>query len=114
MKKYFLFIFLIFLSYFEISKEETSPCEKIVPSTVEDCLGKETEDEKEYEWHCCYESKKSNGVVSNQCSLLSKESYNNIKDYVGVLKDQKYEDIDIKCKSFYLQISLLLLILYVL
>ena len=112
MVKNFWIAFLLIVLNFEISIEEEEPCSGIVSSTQE-CQDKLTEDDLEYGYKCCYHSSKGNNALS-ECRLLFPEDYKNIKSVIGELKDQGYEDPSVDCKSNYLQITLLTLLLFAL
>ena len=81
--------------------------------SVENCKNQKTGD-----GYCCYiETPKSK--VKKDCISLSKYKYDNIGDYVKLWKkfggdDENTEDKDVKidCKSFYLQFSSIILLLF--
>ena len=106
--------FLLFLLHFEITIEETLTCSGIVSSTQE-CLDKLTEEEDEYNFKCCHvTANKRDGSTVSECQLLAEEEHKNIKEFKNSLKDDGYQDPKVDCKSNYLQITLLTLLLFVL
>ena len=80
-------------------------------STLDDCEKKYTEEEKEY-GHCClFKAKdKQTSQTTIQCMELSNEDYESIDD-VEDSYSYTYDNIEIDCKSYYLHLSLLLLLI---
>ena len=109
-KKFWIMLLLIL--HFEISLESGS-CDYTLVSSTQECLDLLNDEEAEYNYKCCYVTSKEKGGISlSECRLIPQEVYKNIDDYIDDLRDQNYEDPKVDCKSNYLQITLLSLLLF--
>ena len=90
-------------------------CEKRSGAKKEDCKAENLDENSEkkigYEY-CCYIENGDN----KSCEPLTKYQYDNIKDYAKIMKlmGPVSEDAKIDCKSLYLEISLLSILLLLL
>ena len=112
-KDYILLIILLSISYVH-NANDISNCEEVTASTVDECNGKISDALKKSGYHCCLLVGKKNGVEKSMCTYLTEEDYDNIKDYIGDVKDSGYGDVSVDCKSYYLQIGILSLLLFLL
>jgi len=91
----------------------------------DECEGKESasskkdcKDLKTDGYKCCFIKVKDKDGESSGCTTVSKENYDNIKDYIKKWEEEgKSEDLKIKkldCKSIYLELSVLSFILLLL
>jgi hypothetical protein len=48
------------------------------------------------------------------CRYLTEEEYDEIKDYIGDIEDGGFKDVTVDCKSYYLQLGILSLLLFLL
>ena len=114
-----LVVSLITQYHFELSEGEceekdansVSECEKLNPGDYHKCCL--------YEWN--YEKADEDGFKSYKfCSTITKEDYDNIKDYVKKAEKEEEDalgfgaDFSIDCGSNYIMISLMSLILLLL
>ena len=82
---------------------------------IDECLDRLTENEKEYNIHCCLftgKEVKSNLQIS-QCLEIDEEGYENIDDFKSNYENS-YNDVSIDCKSSYLNLCLLELLFSIL
>ena len=97
----------------------------LISFTYQECYGKEkkddckadnlSDDEKEEggEYCCFMKNAYSSSFKDGHCIALTKYQYKHINDYIkSELLNGAHEDISIDCKSFYLEISLLSLLLF--
>ena len=112
-KDYILLIILLSISYVH-NADGGSNCEGVTASTVDECNGKMTEAFKKSGYHCCLLKGKKNYVENSMCKYLTEEDYNDINDYIGDIEDSGYKDVSVDCKSYYLQIGILSLLLFLL
>ena len=110
-KYYILLIILLSLSY--VQSQESKKCEEVVASTVDECRDKISQEYKNSGYHCCLLVGKKN-VQNSMCKYLTEEDYNDINDYIGDIEDSGYKDVSVDCKSYYLQIGILSLLLFLL
>ena len=111
-KDYILLIILLSISYVH-NADDGSNCEGVTASTVDECNGKISDALKKSGYHCCLLVGKKN-VQNSMCKYLTEEDYDNIKDYIGYVEDSGYDDVSVDCKSYYLQIGILSLLLFLL
>ena len=112
-----LFVFLIYINASGTSSCEDENGNTYVPSSADDCKKRLTEDEKKNLYsHCCmikYEHMEDdNGnKISASCGTIRQAQFDKIKDYVKY-QTFKYglDGYEIDCKSFYINISILILI----
>ena len=82
-------------------------------SSKKDCKDLQTSAYK-----CCFIKAKDKDGENSSCTPVTKENYDNIKDYIKKLEElAKSEDLKIKkldCKSIYLELSVLSFILLLL
>ena len=112
-KNYILLIILLSISYVH-NADDSSACEGASASTVDECKGKISDSLKNSGYHCCLQKGKSGGVEKTMCKYLTEEVYDNIKDYIGDIEDSGFDDVSVDCKSYYLQIGILSLLLFLL
>ena len=112
-KDYILLIILLSISYVHNADDGTN-CEGATASTVDECRGKISDALKNSGYHCCLLVGKKNDVENSICKYLTEEDYDNIKDYIGYVEDSGYDDVSVDCKSYYLQIGILSLLLFLL
>ena len=120
-KHYILLIILISISFVHNDPETPATvvdgedaCKGVSASSVNECVDRISQSYKNSGYHCCLEQGKKNGVLKSICSYLTEEKYDNIKDYIGDIKDAGYKDVSVDCKSYYLQIGILSLLLFLL
>ena len=114
MVKKFWIMFLLLLLYFEISLE-SGGCDRTTASSTQECLDLLNDEEEEYGYKCCYVTGKENGVTTlSECRLLEPEDYKYIDDYKDSLKTPSLKNPEVDCKSYFLQITLLSLLLFAL
>ena len=93
-----------------------SNCDMILPSKKKDCYeGLSEEDKKDYSYCCFFKGKKEKiGPYGEYCHSLTKEEYDNIEEYIkhGESLGAQVDKLD--CKSNYLNISLLILVILLL
>ena len=79
-------------------------------NSIDECLEKISEEEKDYDYHCCLFTgkRKDTTIQDSQCLLLDDQEYNSIGDVEDSYQYQ-YDDPSIDCKSRYLNLSLLLI-----
>lgn len=111
-KSYFKILLLSLLVY--CSYQYTSKCDGTQASTLSECLELLLPEEKDSDFHCCFTQAKKNGVKNSQCDLISDSDYNSIKHYIGDYEDHGYSEVSVDCKSYFLQLSLLYLLLFLL
>jgi len=105
------FVSLILYIYSEGTETGTETEEKcqisVTANSIKDC-----KDLKTSKPHCCYVKGTQNGSKVNGCLALSKDNYDNIKDYIKKIEKENNADIDkLDCKSIYLELSLLSFVL---
>ena len=83
-------------------------------SLSSECFDKILDVEKDDNFHCCFLKAKENNNQNTFCSLLDEEAFLNINDYIESQQHFEYEVLEVDCKSFYLSLSLLYLILILL
>ena len=104
--------FIHFLGFFLLIEYITCDCNTVTDPSENNCKNAKTGDR-----YCCYyETPKSS--TTKGCISFSKYQYDNIKTIVKSWKtfggddgDKEDKDVKINCKSFYLQISSIILIL---
>ena len=89
-------------------------CDGIKASSTYDCVDLYSQSDREGGYYCCYEKAKKNGVSKSECVMLLEDEYDDIKNYIGNIKDQGFTDVSVDCKSFYLQLGVLSLLLILL
>ena len=108
--KYLMFIILIEYINSDQCDEFTG-----IPSQVSDCKDKlsQVQIDSNLKAYCCYSK---NDVRPNaQCVSLTKEQYDNIKDYIRFNKILWGEvNLSIDCKSLYLYLGISNLLLFIL
>ncbi len=110
-KHYILLILLVSVSYVHTQQ---SACEDgQSASSVDDCINKIGQSYKNSGYHCCLQKGKKNGREESMCKYLTEEDYKDVDDYIGDLEDG-YNDVTVNCKSYYLQIGILSLLLFLL
>ena len=79
-------------------------------TSIDECLTKITEEEKEYGFHCCLFTgkKKESTIQDSQCLELDEDDYNSIGDVEASYQDT-HDNPSIYCNSRYLNLSLLLI-----
>ena len=117
-KHYILLIILISICYVHNDGTSTTvdgkeACEKNGGSSVNECIEKISQSLKNSGYHCCLQKAKK-GTVQTMCKYLTEDEYDNIKDYIGDIEDSGYDDVSVDCKSYYLQIGILSLLLFLL
>jgi len=123
-KHYILLIILLSICYVHNENEGTSggtatvdgkaACEEIGASSVNECVDKISQSYKNSGYHCCLQKGKKGDNTKTICRYLTEDEYDNIKDYIGDIKDAGYKDVSVDCKSYYLQIGILSLLLFLL
>ena len=80
-----------------------------------DCSQKLTESEKNSGAYCCLftGTRKDNEYQDNQCMKLNKDEYDNIDDKIKD-KENTHTNPSIDCKSYYLHISIIIILLFLL
>ena len=93
-----------------------SDCDMIVPSKKKDCYeGLSDEDKEDFSYCCFFKGKKEKiGPYGDACQPLTKEEYNNIKQYITDVESLGAQVDKLDCKSNYLNISLLILVILLL
>ena len=89
-----------------------SKCENAIASEVKECKDKLLDEEKELNYRCCLFKGTKDGVQKHFCDLLLEEETTD--DYIFDMKQNGYTEASMECKSFYLHLSILFLILIVL
>ena len=113
MAKYYILLILLCSIIFIHSTDMESKCEGAGSSTYE-CVNKFEDDDRAAGYYCCYEKAKKNGVQVSDCVFLLDDDYDDIKNYIGSIKDDGYTDVSVDCKSYYLQLGVLSLLLILL
>ena len=113
MVKYYI-ILIILLSINYVHNQTLDDCEGASATTVSECNEKISQELKNSDYHCCLQQGKKDGVKKSMCTYLTDEAYKDIKDHIGDLEDAGYEDASIDCKSYYLQLGILSLLLFLL
>ena len=86
------------------SANSLSDCENLITDYQKNSIGD----------RCCYfTAQDKNGANVKQCLFVEKEGYDNIKDVINAQEDF-YDKVHIDCKSYYLHLSLLSLLLILL
>jgi hypothetical protein len=112
-KDYILLIILLSINYVH-NADGSSNCEDVSASTVDECNSKISDALKQSGYHCCFVKGRKNHVENSICKYLTEEEYDDIKNYKGFLEDSGYQDVSVDCKSYYLQIGILSLLLFLL
>ena len=107
-KCYILLILLCSLIF--VHSDLTDKCEGTASSAYE-CIEKYTEEERNSGYYCCYEKAKKGGVEISDCTPLSEDDVNDIKNYIGDIEDKGYKDVSVDCESYYLQLGIVSLLL---
>ena len=113
MAKYYILLILLCSVIFILTNRDTT-CTAGGGSSTYDCVNKLGDDDRNAGYYCCYEKAKKDGVEKSDCVFLIEEQYKEIKDYIGSIKDQGYKDVSVDCKSYYLQLGVLSLLLILL
>ena len=111
-KYYILLIILLSVSY--VHTQGKDACEEQGASSVDECRGKISDALKNSGYHCCLQKGKKDGVEKTMCRYLTEEEYDEIKDYIGDIEDSGFKDVKVDCKSYYLQLGILSLLLFLL
>ena len=113
-KDYILLIILLSISY--VQSQESKKCEEVGASTVDECRDKISQEYKNSGYHCCLQKGKKNNVENTMCKYLTEEDKNDIIEYIKDIEDSGYQVVSIECKSksYYLQIGILSLLLFLL
>ena len=77
---------------------------------INDCIGKLSQDKKDANCYCClFTGTSKEGYQVSQCIELQKIQYDYIEE---IIQDKKksYENPSIKCKSYYLHLSIIVLL----
>ena len=115
MLKFYHIILLLSILVYSHSQSYVSDCEKTTnPSSKSECVDKLSTYEKEESYHCCFVSGKKDGVTQKKCEFISNEEYKNIGDVKGDYEDSGYKEVSVECKSYFLHLSLLSLLLILL
>lgn len=118
MVNFYQFIFFLFFSINIINANNDtnstyeSKCEGAIASEVKECKDKLLEEEKDASYRCCLFKGTKNGVQKHFCDLILEED--NTDDYEKDMEQSGYTEVSMKCKSFYLHLSILFLILILL
>ena len=100
---------------FDISKSSSDVCSREQKTTKKECAALLKEDEKEDGLECCLVKGQQNGEDISECHLYIEENYLNKDGFVQYLQDyEKIANPKVECKSYYLQLTLLSLILILL
>ena len=84
-------------------------------SSTYECVNKFGDDDRNAGYYCCYEkAKNKEGREVSDCVFLLDDQYDDMKNYIGSIKDQGYKDVSVDCKSYYLQLGVLSLLLILL
>ena len=113
MAKYYILLILLCSVIFIQSESLSEKCTGSASSTY-DCVDLFTDSERAGGYYCCYEKAKKNGVQVSDCVFLLDDDYDDIKNYIGSIKDDGYTDVSVDCKSYYLQLGVLSLLLILL
>ena len=110
MKKALFFALLVLIMQISCQEDKDSACYKLNPSGVEEC-----EKLKAGEgYHCCLWESEYKGQTASSCSPVSNAQYDDIKNYISKLEDESDDEdaeLSIDCRSNYITISILLIIL---
>jgi len=83
---------------------------KVSANSVNDCKGLKNSDP-----YCCFVKGTLAGQSTKTCIPLEKDEYDNIKDFIKKTEKEQNADIDkLDCKSIYLELSILCIILLLL
>ncbi len=110
MAKYYILLILLCSVIFIHSTDLSNVCKGSASSTYE-CVDKFTAADRDGGYYCCYEKAKSGNVQVSDCVMLEEEQYDDIKNYIGYLKDSGLKDVSVDCNSYYLQLGILSLLL---
>ena len=104
--------YLIFLALLISTKSYDSKC-KGYASTVDECIDLLYEYEKDAGDRCCLFSGKEKGesTLIKQCTVVDEEGYRNINDFKAAQFGYRYEDVKLECKSHYLYLPILYLLI---
>ena len=91
-----------------------SDCDGIAASSTNECVDKFSQEDRDGGYYCCFAKAKKNGVSKSECMSLIEEEVDDLDNYIGLLEEQGYTDVSVNCKSFYLQLGLLSLLLILL
>ena len=107
MKILTILVSILLLTYINTSSE----CEGTKGKKADDCKDLKKDDSEGY---CCYIKSKKGDDTAEGCVEISKDNYNNIKDFIKTMEKDadgaKVKKLD--CYSVYLTGSLLSLILF--
>lgn len=109
MKFYQIILFVSLIIYIYTAEDENEKCYKAPAKSADDCQNLKTT--KDY---CCYVKGKLDGSDVSMCAPISKDKYDNIKDYIKELEDGGADVDKFDCKSIYLELSVLSFILLLL
>jgi len=102
------FYIIIFISLIlSICSADTCDPEKSKASSVKDCDKLEKLNGYPY---CCYFKGKDEDGERETCLPLTKDNYDNIKDYIKEFEKDGGKVKKLDCKSFYLELSVLIFI----
>ena len=113
MAKYYILLILLCSVIFIQSESLSEKCTGSASSTY-DCVDLFTDSERAGGYYCCYEKAKKGSVQVSDCVLLEEDDRNDISSYIGTIKDQGFKDVSVFCKSFYLHLGVLSLLLILL
>ena len=114
MAKYYILLILLCSVIFIHTTDLENQCITGGGSSTYECVNKFGDDDRNAGYYCCYAKAKKDGVQKSECVFLLEEQYDEIKDYIGSIKDQGYKDVSVECKSYYLQLGVLSLLLILL
>ena len=117
MAKYsWIYLVLLFLLNIDISIETSLSCNGEAKNSAKECSKLFSKEEQE-ESLCCFVIGTFNGEDIRECQefpKLNKEKSEAIDFYEQELENDGYTNVQVECKSYYLQMSLLFLILILL
>lgn len=118
MKVYSIFIFFTYLYLILCLNEDTTSCDNDYADNKEQCYNRSFSQKETDEGavKCCYLEATIIGVAGGSCIPLDQKSLDDIKDYIKELKEKTgASKLKIFCNySFYLQLSLLSLLVLLL
>lgn len=103
--KIILFVSLILYIY---SEDKYCGDSSVSASKAKDCKDLKLADKYS---NCCYVKGKQNNVDVSTCISLTKDQYNNIKDYIKELESGGADVKKLDCNSYFLELSILSFIL---
>ena len=108
-----IYILLLIISYFDLSNG-SSDCAGETNSAKE-CRALLTEEDEEDGFKCCLVKGTKNRVEVSECQEYDEESYQDLDAFKQYLTNEKnIQNPEVNCKSYYLQFTLLTLILFLL